>query len=110
VNERVPDGDDYVEFMLYDTLPAPEARGTRNHISLRVRDAQTALEELRKRAARGLYDREIAIQVGVNRKRQVNLFDPDGTRVELMESTTVDGKPAPSSTAPPPSHRSGGVH
>jgi lactoylglutathione lyase len=44
----------------------------------------------------------MAIQVGVNKKRQINLFDPDGTRVELMEANTVDGKPAPSSTAPPP--------
>jgi len=38
----------------------------------------------------------------VNRKRQVNLFDPDGTRVELMEPVTIDGKPTPPSTAPPP--------
>jgi lactoylglutathione lyase len=35
------------------------------------------------------YEREVAIRTGVNRKRQVNLFDPDGT-------------PAPSSTLPPP--------
>ena len=29
-------------------------------------------------------------------------YDPDGTRVELMEPQTVDGIPAPPSTAPPP--------
>jgi lactoylglutathione lyase len=102
VNMRVPDGDDYVEFMLYGTLPAPDQRGTKNHVSLAVSDAQKAVEELKRRAARGLYGRDIAVQIGVNRKRQVNLFDPDGTRIELMELTTVDGKPAPSSTAPPP--------
>src|SRR5215472_10213341 len=28
VNMRVPDGDSYIEFMLYDQLPAPTARGT----------------------------------------------------------------------------------
>lgn len=105
VNMRVPDGDDYVEFMLYGKLPTPEERGTKNHVSLMVPDAQKAVEELRKRAARGSYGREIAIQVGVNRKRQVNLFDPDGTRIELMEPVTIDGKPAPSSTAPPPRAR-----
>jgi hypothetical protein len=38
----------------------------------------------------------------VNRKRQLNIYDPDGTRVELMEPTTIDGKPAPPSTARPP--------
>ena len=108
VNMRVPEGDDYVEFMLYGKLPAPEERGTKNHVSLMVPDAQKAVDELRKRAARGAYAKEIAIQVGVNRKRQVNLFDPDGTRIELMEPVTIDGKPAPSSTAPPPRHGSQG--
>ncbi len=102
VNMRVPDGDDYVELMLYDSLPAPDARGTKNHISLTVPDAQKAVEELQKRAAGGVYSREIQIQVGKNRRRQVNLYDPDGTRIELMEPNTIDGKPAPSSTAPPP--------
>ena len=57
---------------------------------------------MKSRAARVSYTRDIAIQVGVNRKRQVNLFDPDGTRIELMEPNTIDGTPAPSSTAPPP--------
>jgi len=42
------------------------------------------------------------IRTGTNRKRQMNLFDPDGTRTELMEPRTVDGKPAVSSTAPAP--------
>lgn len=102
VNMRVPDGDDYLEFMLYNKLPPPDGRGTKNHMSLMVPDAQKAVEELEERAARGLYDKEIKIQVGVNRKRQVNLYDPDGTRIELMEPNTIDGKPAPSSTAPPP--------
>ena len=51
---------------------------------------------------KGATDQEIEAKVGVNRKRQVNLYDPDGTRVELMETNTIDGKPAPPSTAPPP--------
>jgi lactoylglutathione lyase len=106
VNMRVPDGRDYVEFMLYNKLPAPDGRGTKNHISLMVPDAGKALAELQRRAARGLYTppegKEMAIQTGVNRKRQINLYDPDGTRIELMEPDTIDGKPAPSSAAPVP--------
>jgi lactoylglutathione lyase len=102
VNMRVPEGKDYLEFMLYPKLPEPDARGTKNHASLMVPDADKALEELKKRAAKVGYTREIVIQTGVNRKRQINLYDPDGTRIELMEPNTVDGKPAPSSTAPPP--------
>jgi lactoylglutathione lyase len=102
VNMRVPDGDDYLELMLYNKLPAPEDRGGKNHVSLMVPDAQKALDELHRRAARGLYNKESAIQIGVNRKRQINLYDPDGTRIELMEPNTIDGQPAPSSTAPAP--------
>jgi lactoylglutathione lyase len=104
VNMRVPNGGDYVEFMLYSKLPAPEDQGMKNHVSLMVPDAQKAVEELKTRASRGVYAKEITVRIGVNRRRQVNLFDPDGTRIELMEPNTVDGKPVPSSTAPPP-HR-----
>jgi len=43
-----------------------------------------------------------AMKTGVNGKRQINYFDPDGTRVEIMESGTFDGKPVPPSQAPPP--------
>jgi catechol 2,3-dioxygenase-like lactoylglutathione lyase family enzyme len=102
VNLKVPDGDDHIEFMLYDKLPPPDARGGKHHASLMVPDLDKTVAELKKRAIGGLYSQDIQIQTGINRKRQVNLFDPDGTRIELMEPTTVDGKPAPSSTAPPP--------
>jgi lactoylglutathione lyase len=102
VNMRVPDGDDYVEFMLYTGTPSAQERGTKNHLSLEVPSVDKAIQDLEKRPARKLYGREIKAQIGKNRKRQANLFDPDGTRVELMEAQTVDGQPAASSTASPP--------
>jgi catechol 2,3-dioxygenase-like lactoylglutathione lyase family enzyme len=102
VNMRVPDGDDYVEFMLYRELPDQTHRGTQNHVCLMVPDLDKAVAELESRRARTHYERPMEIRTGVNRKRQVNLYDPDGTRIELMEPQTVDGKPAASSTAPPP--------
>ncbi len=102
VNMRVPDGEDYLEFMLYGNPPTPEQRGTKNHICLLVPDIEKAVKILEARPARKNYGKEIEIKTGVNRKRQANLYDPDGTRVELMEPNTVDGKPVPSSTASPP--------
>jgi len=102
VNMRVPNGDDYVEFMLYTGTPSAQERGGKNHLSLEVPAIEKAIQDLEQRPARKLYGREIKTQVGKNRKRQANLFDPDGTRVELMEPNTVDGQPALSSTAPPP--------
>ena len=102
VNMRVPDGTDYLEFMLYESMPAPANRGSAHHLCLVVPDVERALAAFEARPSRGAYTRELRINTGVNRKRQLNLFDPDGTRVELMEPETVDGKPAPSSILPPP--------
>ena len=58
------------------------------------------IAKLNANAARKDYPREIKVQVGRNHKRQANLFDPDGTRVELMEDHTVDGLPSPMTTLP----------
>jgi lactoylglutathione lyase len=99
VNMKVPDGEDYVEFMLYSELPAANARGTVNHMSLDVADIEKAKAALEGRPG---YNKPLEIRTGINRKRQLNLYDPDGTRAELMEPATVDGQPAPASDAPPP--------
>jgi lactoylglutathione lyase len=102
VNMKVPDGDDYIEFMLYEKLPDPDKRGTQHHICLFVDDIEKAKQALEARPAAKAYGKPMEIRTGINRKRQLNLYDADGTRVELMEPHTVDGKPAPSSAAPPP--------
>jgi lactoylglutathione lyase len=100
INLRVPDGTDYIELMLYRTLPA--TYGSSNHIALEVPDLAAAVTALQSRPAFKTYTRPLTPHTGVNGKRQLNLYDPDGTRVELMEPFTADGKPVPSSTAPPP--------
>jgi catechol 2,3-dioxygenase-like lactoylglutathione lyase family enzyme len=102
VNMRVPDGTDYIEFMLYKELPQPDRRGSAHHICLEVPDMDKAVAMLETKPARQTYDRKMEIRVGRNRRRQCNLFDPDGTRVELMEPNTIDGQPTPPSKAPPP--------
>ena len=101
-NMRVPEGKDYFEFMLYGEPVTDEQRGTKNHICLEVPDIEKAVAILESRKASAGYTKPIEIKTGVNRKRQANLFDPDGTRVEIMEPNTVDGKPTPPSNAPPP--------
>ena len=102
VNMQVPDGEDYIEFMLYKELPAPPQRGTAHHLCLATNDIAASLAALEARPYRKQYTRPLEIRTGTNRKRQLNLYDPDGTRTELMEPHTVDGQPAPPSTAPPP--------
>jgi catechol 2,3-dioxygenase-like lactoylglutathione lyase family enzyme len=102
INLKVPDGGDYLEFMLYREAPPPDKRGSAHHLCLEVSDVNDSVAALNASTYRKQYAKPIQVKVGVNRKRQANLFDPDGTRTELMEATTFDGKPAPSSNAPPP--------
>lgn len=104
INMRVPDGSDYIEFMLYSDKPS--GWGTKNHIALSVPYVLESVDQLESREAFANYGKLLKPQIGINRKRQLNLYDPDGTRVELMEEATVTGEPTPSSTAPvpPPAH------
>ncbi len=102
INMRLLDSPDYIEWMLYADKPAPGARTSQHHICLEVPDIQKALAQLEASPARKQYTRPLEIRTGVNQRRQLNLFDPDGTRIELMEPRTVDGNPPPSSTSPLP--------
>ena len=100
VNLKVPDGDDYIELMLFKEAPVETARGSAHHLCLEVADVPASVKILEARPYR--YGKTIEAKTGVNRKRQANLFDLDGTRTEIMERVTIDGKPTPPSTLPPP--------
>jgi catechol 2,3-dioxygenase-like lactoylglutathione lyase family enzyme len=101
-NVKVPDGDDYIEFMLYKEAPEATKRGSAHHLCLEVPDTSATVAALDAKPYRKQYTKPLEIRTGTNRKHQVNIFDPDGTRTEVMEPVTVDGKPSPSSSAPPP--------
>jgi len=102
VHERLPESMQFLEFMLYSDLPDQDKRGKYHHFCLEVPDIRKAKEILDKRAPLIGYTKPITVQLGINRKWQLNVYDPDGTRVELMEPHTVDNKPTPPSSAPPP--------
>ena len=102
VNLRVPDGQDYIEFMLYDKYPTLDRVRTLQHICLEVADVEKAGEILKTRPYPEGSKPATAMATGVNGKRQINYYDPDGTRVEVMEPGTADGKPRPPATAPAP--------
>lgn len=102
VNMEVPDGREYIEYMLYKTMPAPDRRGTVNHGCLWVDDLDASLRRLAAKHGSQHYGRDLPVIYGRNDRRLCNLYDPDGTRVELMEPTTITGKPAADSQLPPP--------
>jgi lactoylglutathione lyase len=85
INMRVPDGTDYLEYMLMTATPDRRQLGSAHHIALLVPDIQAALEVVRARTADGDPNHRAVPQIGVNRRWQLNVYDPDGTRVEFME-------------------------
>jgi catechol 2,3-dioxygenase-like lactoylglutathione lyase family enzyme len=82
VSLQVPDGTDWVEFMV-NVAPHPDHHtlGVMNHIALGVPDIHAEQAQLRKSGWSGNEQPKI----GRDGKWQLNLYDPDDTRVEFME-------------------------
>jgi len=89
INMKVPNGTDYLEYMLVSGPVSRQQRGTLHHVALLVPDIQHALETVRERTAVTERDKLASPQVGRNNRWQLNLYDPDGTRTELMEPHTM---------------------
>jgi lactoylglutathione lyase len=85
INMRVPDGTDYLEYMLTTAAPDRRQRGVLHHLCLRVPDIQVAWEAVALRSLPATRSLLTPPAVGRNGRWQLNLFDPDGTRTELME-------------------------
>ena len=86
---QMPDGDNWIEYML--NIPANadhKELGVQNHFSLGVKDIHAAADQLRKNGLQKFDGPEI----GRDGKWGLDAYDPDGTRVEVMEFTPA-GKP-----------------
>jgi catechol 2,3-dioxygenase-like lactoylglutathione lyase family enzyme len=82
VDMQVPDGTDWIEYMLRVSPDAShKTLGIMNHIALGVPDIHAAQAQLIKNGWKGTEEPKI----GRDGKWQLNLYDPDETRVELME-------------------------
>jgi catechol 2,3-dioxygenase-like lactoylglutathione lyase family enzyme len=84
VDMRVPDGTDWIEYMLGVQNPSVKARGVMNHFALGVKDIQAADGIVKSHGFAGEQPK-----IGRDGKWQLNLYDPDLTRVELMEFKPV---------------------
>lgn len=85
IDMRVPNGSDWVEYMMHPRPLPPSRTGGAHHFSLgMISYPQTYKEVL----ARGLKPAK-APKIGHDGKWEFNLFDPDGTRVEFMTINTV---------------------
>jgi catechol 2,3-dioxygenase-like lactoylglutathione lyase family enzyme len=89
INMRVPDGTDYLEYMLVTATPDRRQLGVLHHVCLLVPDIQIAWETVATRSPSAARAELAAPNVGRNGRWQLNLYDPDGTRTELMEPFTI---------------------
>jgi lactoylglutathione lyase len=85
INMRAPEGTEYLEYMLEAGAVDRRQLGTLHHVALVVPDMQEALALVRSRMTPQDPNAGANPQIGRNRKWQLNLYDPDGTRIELME-------------------------
>jgi lactoylglutathione lyase len=99
-NLFAPEGSEYIEFILGARPETKERKGTVYHLALGVPDMDQAIAKLSANTAHRDYKQPMEVKVGKNHRKQCNLYDPDGNRVELMEDHTVDGLPAPMFTQP----------
>jgi hypothetical protein len=76
--------------------------GVLNHLSLGVANMEAAVTKLI--AENRLSPRHDGPQMGLDGKWQANLYDPDGTRVELMEFQPVTKPCCSPFTADSPTH------
>jgi catechol 2,3-dioxygenase-like lactoylglutathione lyase family enzyme len=84
VSQQVPEGSDWLEYML--NVPAdasPKQLGSSDHMSLGVEHMPDAIAALAHNGCEG--PNCMASKKGRDGKVQLNLFDPDLTRVEYME-------------------------
>ncbi len=81
VDMRVPEGTDWLEYMLNVENPSPQRLGVAHHFALGVDTIQPAYQTVLSRQ----YKPPSPPKIGRDGKWQLNLFDPNDTRAELME-------------------------
>jgi catechol 2,3-dioxygenase-like lactoylglutathione lyase family enzyme len=106
---QVPDGTDWLEYMLTSgpsgsgipTDISQKALGVLNHLSIGVPNMATAVATLK--SENRITPAHSGPQIGKDGKWQFNDFDPDGTRLEYMEFAPVQKPCCSDFTAPHPS-------
>jgi catechol 2,3-dioxygenase-like lactoylglutathione lyase family enzyme len=104
VSSQVPDGTDWIEYMLNRSPnPSPHSLGSMNHFSLGVAHMSDAVQALARNGCNGPECSKT--QMGRDGKVQLNLFDPDLTRVEYMEFNPSGPICCSPFTGPPPAEK-----
>jgi catechol 2,3-dioxygenase-like lactoylglutathione lyase family enzyme len=96
VSQQVPDGPDWLEYMVTSNTLTQAQMGVLNHFALGVPNMQAVYTKLwnddRLQGQVDARGQQAVPKIGRDAKWQLNLLDPDGTRAEVMELHAI-GKP-----------------
>ena len=96
VSQQVPNGPDWLEYMVTSNTLTQAQMGVLNHFSLGVPNMEKAFTVLwngdRLQGQVDARGAQFVPKIGRDAKWQLNLIDPDGTRAEVMELHAI-GKP-----------------
>lgn len=100
ISQQVPDGSDWIEYMVQKPLDgkgippqmSAQTAGILNHFSLGVANIEATYTTLWNGDRLQGQDPNNLPKIGRDAKWQLNLYDPDGTRAEVMEFHAI-GKP-----------------
>ena len=96
VSQQVPDGPDWLEYMVTTNTLTQAQMGVLNHFALGVPNMEAVYTKLwNEDRLQGQVDprgQQTVPKIGRDAKWQLNLLDPDGTRAEVMELRAI-GKP-----------------
>jgi catechol 2,3-dioxygenase-like lactoylglutathione lyase family enzyme len=103
VDMQVPDGTDWLEYMLNVSPDADHhTLGVMNHIAIGVADIKSETARLREEDVVPILDQP---KIGRDGKWQLNLYDPDDTRVEFMEFSPTQKPCCSEYTGPHPGQK-----
>jgi catechol 2,3-dioxygenase-like lactoylglutathione lyase family enzyme len=88
IDLAAPDGSDYIELIPFARVPSSGDLRAQTHFSLFSANVQQTVTTLQSRASTGLLSSSVTVETGGNLPPRINLFDPDGARIEIMESTS----------------------
>jgi catechol 2,3-dioxygenase-like lactoylglutathione lyase family enzyme len=89
VDLQTPDGIDYIELLPFSGVPSPTDLKAQNHLGLAIADVSKTVAGLQSRLAGSASKSLIAVKTGGGLPPRADLFDPDGARIEIMESVSA---------------------
>jgi catechol 2,3-dioxygenase-like lactoylglutathione lyase family enzyme len=89
IDLQAPDGNDYIELLPFAGVPSPSDLKAQNHLCLASTDMRKTVAGLQTNTKGASLSSSITIKTGGDLPPRAEVFDPDGARIEIMESVSA---------------------